>query len=429
MPNPPNITQITPPRVPIIDERTGYMAREWYRYFYNLFYATGGTTGGAAPVDRGGTGNTSIIQYGVVWAETPYKMTTTLNFTFDGTNVRTTGSVTADVNLNAGVDVNAGNDVNADVDVNAGNDVNAVRDVNAGNNVNADVDVNAGNDVNAVRDVNAGRNVNVVGYVAAPTYIDFNTTATTPDRQTGRLYWDNADGTQTLSLCMAGDNAIQQIGEEIYYRIKASSAITEGQVVMFTGTLGASGVLTGAPATGLTAETASYIMGIATENIANNAFGYVTQFGLIRGINTTGGAESWVDGQILYYNPAVAGGLTKTVPTAPNAKIQVCAVVNAGAGSSGSLFIRPTFGGKLGQYEGDVQVTSPANGDLLIYDAGQGRWENATLTQGANITITNGPGSITIAAAGTTGASGSFTTADVPPKTVTVVNGVITSIV
>ena len=150
MPNPPNITQITPPRVPIIDERTGYMAREWYRYFYNLFYATGGTTGGAAPVDRGGTGNTSIIQYGVVWAETPYKMTTTLNFTFDGTDVATTGSVTADVNLNAGIDVNAGNDVNAD------------------------------NDVNAVRDVNAGRNVNVVGYIASPTYVDFNTTATTP---------------------------------------------------------------------------------------------------------------------------------------------------------------------------------------------------------------------------------------------------------
>ena len=55
----PNITQITPPRVPIIDERTGYMTREWYRYFYNLYYATGGTTGGAIPVDRGGTGTTT----------------------------------------------------------------------------------------------------------------------------------------------------------------------------------------------------------------------------------------------------------------------------------------------------------------------------------------------------------------------------------
>ena len=35
----PNITNITPPRVPIIDERTGYMSREWYRWFYNTYIA------------------------------------------------------------------------------------------------------------------------------------------------------------------------------------------------------------------------------------------------------------------------------------------------------------------------------------------------------------------------------------------------------
>jgi len=56
----PNITNITPPRVPIIDERTGYMSREWYRWFYNLFYATGGENGGAVPIDRGGTGLTTL---------------------------------------------------------------------------------------------------------------------------------------------------------------------------------------------------------------------------------------------------------------------------------------------------------------------------------------------------------------------------------
>lgn len=56
----PNITNITPPRVAIIDPRTGAITREWYRFFYNLFYATGGTSGGAIPVDRGGTGTTQI---------------------------------------------------------------------------------------------------------------------------------------------------------------------------------------------------------------------------------------------------------------------------------------------------------------------------------------------------------------------------------
>jgi uncharacterized protein (AIM24 family) len=58
----------------------------------------------------------------------------------------------------------------------------------------------------------------------------------------------------------------------------------------------------------------------------------------------------------------------------------------------------------------------------------------ATLTAGANITITNGAGSITIAVSGlgtmafeNTGASGSFTAAS--GEVITVSNGIITSIV
>lgn len=41
MPSPPNLTNITPPRVPLIDERTGLIAREWYRFFLNMFNLTG----------------------------------------------------------------------------------------------------------------------------------------------------------------------------------------------------------------------------------------------------------------------------------------------------------------------------------------------------------------------------------------------------
>lgn len=41
MPSPPNITNIPPPRVPIIDDRTGLMSREWYRFLLNLFTLTG----------------------------------------------------------------------------------------------------------------------------------------------------------------------------------------------------------------------------------------------------------------------------------------------------------------------------------------------------------------------------------------------------
>lgn len=40
----PNITQIPAPRVPVIDEKTGLMSREWYRFFINLFNLTGDGT-------------------------------------------------------------------------------------------------------------------------------------------------------------------------------------------------------------------------------------------------------------------------------------------------------------------------------------------------------------------------------------------------
>jgi len=232
------------------------------------------------------------------------------------------------------------------------------------------------------------------GDIANANSVDFDITPTTLPTAQGTLFWDSADSAQTLSLVMEGGNAVQQIGEETYFRIKCSAAVTEGQVVMFTGTVGSSGGLTGAPATGLTASTASYVMGVATESGALNDWIYVTAFGLVRGIDTTGGAEAWVDGQILYYNPAVTGGLTKTLPSAPNAKVQVCAVVHAD--NNGSLFIRPAFGGILGQYEGDVQVTSPANGQLLVRNQDDGKWVNATLTDGTGISVTEGAGSVTI---------------------------------
>ena len=231
----------------------------------------------------------------------------------------------------------------------------------------------------------------ITGGISTADYVTFDTSPSSTPTTPGTLYWDSADGNQTLSLVMAGGTATQQIGEEQYFRIKASSAITNGQVVMFTGTVGASGALTGAPATGLTAATASYVMGIATQDIALNGWGYVTSFGLVRQLNTA----AFTAGQILYLDPTVAGGLTATVPTAPAPKVQVCACVYSSA-SNGSLFVRPAFGGTLGQFEGDVSFTSLANGNLVVRDQTAGVWKNANITAGSGVSVTNGAGSITV---------------------------------
>ena len=277
---------------------------------------------------------------------------------------------------------------------------------------------------------NSGANTNInsmsglTGGVTTPDFITFDTTPETVPTAEGSLYWDSADGVQTLNMIMAGGTATQQIGQEIYYRIKASSAITDGQVVMFTGTVGNSGALTGAPAAGLTAATASYVMGIATQDIALNGWGYVTAFGVVHQLNTS----AFSDGQILYLDPAVAGGLTSTVPSAPNPKVQVCAVVHAA--SNGSLFVRPSFGGTFGMFEGDVGITSPTDGQLLIRNQTAGKWVNAALSAGTGVSVTNGAGSVSIANTGVTSAvAGTGVSVSAATGAVTISNTGVTSAV
>lgn len=196
--------------------------------------------------------------------------------------------------------------------------------------------------------------------------IDFDTTYSTT-LTAGQLGWD---GNDTLGLGMIGGNVIQKIGEDQYFYCKATSAITKGQVVMFTGAVGASGVPTGAPATGITDGT--YIMGIAAESIAHNGFGLVQSFGTLRNVNTSG----YADGDILWYNPSVAGGLTKTKPVAPNVKVQMAAVINGGSVGGGTILIRINPGSVLGGTDSNVQITSETDTQLLqYYGAGQ-YWRN-----------------------------------------------------
>jgi hypothetical protein len=202
-------------------------------------------------------------------------------------------------------------------------------------------------------------------------YIDFNTTTPAPAIKVGRMHWN---GGYTLNLEMT-PNVNQAIGESQYYYIKASAAITKGQLVMFDGAVGSSGVLKGKPSTGIT--NGQLIMGVAAEDMANNAFGLVSSFGLVRGFNTTGApyGETWADGDILYFNPLFAGGLTKNLPQAPTPHVVVASVVNAGSGGSGSVFVRVSAIPSVSQLS-DVYAPTPANGDVLVYDGVQQRWEN-----------------------------------------------------
>lgn len=234
----------------------------------------------------------------------------------------------------------------------------------------------------------------ITGSISEPDSIQFDVDAGVVVTE-GQIAWN--EDYSTLDVGMNGGEVIQHVGFHSYYRIKASAAISKGQLVMFTGAVGASGILTGAPATGI--STGLYLMGIAVEDISNNGFGEITAFGLVRGFNTTGSSvgETWADGDILYYNPSVTGGLTKTAPAAPTPKAVIASVVNAGSGGSGSLFVRPTYEPKVSELS-DVSASSPLAGALLIHNATAGTWNAARLTAGTGVTITNADGAITIAA-------------------------------
>lgn len=238
----------------------------------------------------------------------------------------------------------------------------------------------------------------ITGGIATPSYIDFNhTQSPLPTNTTARLYYDSTDQFQTLAFQMNG-NVVQKIGEEQFYRVKCSSAVTKGQVVMFTGTLGASGGLTAAPATGLTKDQGQYILGLAAESGATNDWIFVVSFGEVKQINTTGGAENWAQGDELFYNPAVTGGLTKNKPAVPNAIVLMAAVVNVGS-SNGILFVRPTYGSNLGGTDGNVQFGTLNNLDVLQYNGTGQYWTNVA----AN--------TLSVSFATTAGSAGSATTA------------------
>jgi hypothetical protein len=148
----------------------------------------------------------------------------------------------------------------------------------------------------------------------------------------GEMAW-NADD-KTVDIGLPGGVTLQ-VGQELHMLVKASSTITNGQCIMATGSDGNSGRITAAPAT--SGIDGMFVIGVATQNISSGQTGYVTTFGVVRGIDTDGSVvgETWVNGDVLYPHPTIAGGLTKGAHT-----INIPIALVLFAGNNGSLFVR-----------------------------------------------------------------------------------------
>jgi hypothetical protein len=206
--------------------------------------------------------------------------------------------------------------------------------------------------------------------------LKLNTGYTIDDTEpAGSTYWNSDESTIETAL----ENGVSlQHGQEMHYDVKNDSGaqIDDGQVVKFKGTLGASGKITVDLAIADNSVPAIYNIGVATQDIGIGEFGKITKFGKVRGVNTTGAAESetWNDGDILYVSPTTAGALTKVKPNAPDLVITMAVVVHAH--TNGTLFVRPTFLGKMTEMDDVNGTPMTTDGQFMVWDQTNGYFDS-----------------------------------------------------
>jgi hypothetical protein len=124
------------------------------------------------------------------------------------------------------------------------------------------------------------------GTTAIPA-IQFDTTAS-PTAVVGKVHWNSSVNTLDVEVAT---NGTLQVGHEAYMnaRNNTGSTILNGRAVQITGGLGTAALIS------LDAGLGG-IAGVATEDIANNATGRVTTFGVVNDLNTS----AFNDGDRIY---------------------------------------------------------------------------------------------------------------------------------
>ena len=181
-----------------------------------------------------------------------------------------------------------------------------------------------------------------------------------PDRETAELGLDG-----TVSLILGQDNLW-------YVKNQTGSAIPKGRAVMAVGALGASSRILVAPMVADGTISPKYLIGVTIEEIANGDDGFAVSQGKLRGFNTSG----YTAGTVLYCDPNNAGQFTSTEPTAPHLKLPIAFAIDSK--NNGTLAIRVTAGTTIGEAN-DVELTSVADNDFLVYNSTSGAWENEAI--------------------------------------------------
>lgn len=125
----------------------------------------------------------------------------------------------------------------------------------------------------------------------------------------GTFVWNSVDNTVDLRL----NDVTLQLGQETVYHVinQTGTQINNGEVVYVVGV--SSDKLSVAPYSASMNVEADLVLGLATENIPDTQFGFITQFGMVRDINTAGFGV----GTVLYADTG-SSGYTDIAPTPPD---------------------------------------------------------------------------------------------------------------
>jgi len=152
-------------------------------------------------------------------------------------------------------------------------------------------------------------------------YLDLVNTAN-PAHSEGRVFYDPTE--HALSVYNDESNVRHQLGQEFIIRVYngTGDTIVAGSIVRYSGAIGSYfPQITLAQANSI-ANTQN-VVGMATADIANGAYGYVTRFGKVHNINTSGFSL----GEEIYLDPDTAGAIT---PTRPDIAVVIGFVLNVG---------------------------------------------------------------------------------------------------
>lgn len=197
--------------------------------------------------------------------------------------------------------------------------------------------------------------------------VKYDTATPATTLSTGETRWN--DTVKTIETKLSASVVLQH-GQEVLVRVfnNSGASISNGTAVYISGAPGSSPIAYIEKASNTNYAQSSRVLGLATETIADQAYGFVCVMGVVNDINTS----SFNVGDVVYLS-GTAGTLTAVAPTPPSIKVAIGIVLQSHS-SSGRIIVRPLFFPRPEDLS-NVNVSAMAVGDVLMRNNSD-NWQN-----------------------------------------------------